>query len=222
MDESGPPTILIDLVRRSQEGDERALEQLLGALHVHAIRFLESWLHQSREWRELARDLAQDTLIRAARGLGAFRGTTDGEVVAWCVVIARNAGVDRLRAERDEKAAEDVRVEVDGFRAGNWGRDADGDEASTGLRVLVRLLGEVHDEEPEESQELLWRRLVQHDTWREAGQALGVPETAAKRRYQRAQERLRVAVLRKVVRLAPHELAAVSRWLERAGVAVAA
>lgn len=222
MDRSGQPTTLIDLVRRSREGDERALEQLLAALHVHAVRYLEGWLHQSREWRELARDLAQDTLIRAARGLGTFRGTTDGEVVAWCIVIARNAGMDRLRAERDERTAENVRDEIDPWAVGQWGRYAEGEDASVGLRVLVRLLGEVHGEEPEESQELLWRRLVQHDTWQQAGQALGVTEAGAKRRYQRAQERLRIAVLRKVVHLPPHELAAVSRWLERAGVEAAA
>ena len=44
---------------------------------------------------------------------------------------------------------------------------------------------------------------------------MGIPHTAAKRRYQRAQARLRHAVLKRFLDLSPEELSAVRRWMAR-------
>jgi hypothetical protein len=67
-----------------------------------------------------------------------------------------------------------------------------------------------------------WARLVQGDDWEQAGAAVGLPHTAAKRRYQRLQDRLRTTVLHRVAELPPGEGAAARRWLDHIGVSTCA
>ena len=87
-----------------------------------------------------------------------------------------------------------------------------------GSTIMLRILREVHADESEDAQALLWHRLVQGDEWSDTGGAIGIPPTAAKRRYQRAQGRLRHALLKRIVDLTPDELSAVRRWMERIDV----
>ncbi len=80
---------------------------------------------------------------------------------------------------------------------------------------MLDLLREAHEAEGEEAQTLLWHRLIQGDEWAETGGALGIPQTAAKRRFQRMQGRIRHAVLKKLIALTPDELTAAKRWIMR-------
>jgi RNA polymerase sigma-70 factor (ECF subfamily) len=48
-------------------------------------------------------DLVQETLLRAHRGLAGFRGTTEGELVAWLQQIVANAAAEATRHERAGK-----------------------------------------------------------------------------------------------------------------------
>jgi RNA polymerase sigma-70 factor, ECF subfamily len=78
---------LLDLARG---GDEAAFEELtrpyLRELHLHCYRMLGSF-HD-------AEDLVQETLLRAWRGLRAFRG--DAGVRTWLYRVATNACLDEL------------------------------------------------------------------------------------------------------------------------------
>jgi RNA polymerase sigma-70 factor (ECF subfamily) len=223
MQHSDTGTILRDLARKAGTGDEAALEELLAAVHVHVMRYLRSWLHRSREWEEWAQDLAQDSLIRIAGTIGGFRGVNDRELLGWCFTIARNHATDRLRVLRDRAEAEELRLEIGwGVSSASALRDVDEERGSEALQILLRLLREAQSAEPEASQELLWRHVVLHDSWREAGEAMGIPATSAKRRFQRAQERIRMALLRGILRLPPDQLTVVRRWLARADVEDAA
>jgi RNA polymerase sigma-70 factor (ECF subfamily) len=222
MKRAGSETHLVSLARRAAAGEEKAMEQLLLGVHPHVLRYLERWLHESKEWKELAKDLAQDTLVRIARGIACFRGTTDREVVAWCVTIARNIGTDQLRAFREEADLTVFGEELGAGARERPGWNAVDDEGSEAVRILLRLLRQAQDSEPDCNQELLWLRVLQHDSWHEVGEALGIGEAAAKRRYQRIQERMRLALLRALVHLPPEEVSVVRRWLARADVAAAA
>ena len=73
-------------------------------------------------------------------------------------------------------------------------------------QVLGSLLLEAQAELSEGTQEVLRRRLLYHDIWREAGEAVGTTPGGAKRRYQRATERLRKEVLRRIEDLPDPEL----------------
>jgi DNA-directed RNA polymerase specialized sigma24 family protein len=54
------------------------------------------------------------------------------------------------------------------------------------VRAVVCTLGREHHR-------LLWSRVVASHTWQEVGEELGIPPTAAKRRWQRVLARLRDA-----------------------------
>lgn len=206
---------LVALVRRARDGDDQALEKLLVVAHVHILRYFRAWLFQRRGSEDEALDLAQDTLIRIVRSLGDCTASTDAQFITWCRTLAANIGIDYLRAMREEWESMTFRGDLAGIRAVDWDwRECEIDEAS-GASIMLRLLREVHASEAEETQGLLWHRLVQEDQWAAAGGVLGIPRTAAKRRFQRAQKRLRHALLAKLIDLPADELTTVRRWMAR-------
>jgi RNA polymerase sigma-70 factor (ECF subfamily) len=205
---------LTDLVQRANRGDTAALERLLTRVHVYVLRYFRRWLYRRTGLEETAEDLAQETLIRIAGALGEFRGGTDAEMMVWCRTVAMNIGTDYLRAKRAEWDLGAMHEEIAAVHPGLDGPwNADELAGSEGMRILLRLLERAQTEEMDASQALLWHRLVQGDSWAGTGETLDIPDTAAKRRYQRAQERLRRAVLRSLVKLPLHELQAVRRWM---------
>jgi DNA-directed RNA polymerase specialized sigma24 family protein len=205
----------IALATRAREGDDQALEKLLGEVHVHIRRFFHQWLHRRRGWEDLVDDLAQEALIKIARGIATCGATTDAMLMEWCRMVAMNAGKDYLRGMSDEWEVSAFRDETElrwTLDSSPWESEI---EEDPGERIMLGLLREAHEAEGEEAQTLLWHRLVQKDEWAATGGALGIPHTAAKRRFQRMQGRIRHAVLKKLVALAPDELTAVRRWIMR-------
>ncbi len=78
----------LDVLEAARQGDERAFGSLVdphrGELHAHCYRMLGS-LHD-------ADDALQDTMLRAWRGLGGFKG--DQPIRPWLYRIATNASLD--------------------------------------------------------------------------------------------------------------------------------
>lgn len=220
MDRPESDNRLVTLVGQATEGSDAALERLLTRMHVYVLRYFRRWLYRRTGVEETAEDLTQETLIRIAGALGDFRGTTDGEVLVWCRTVALNIGTDYLRAMRDEWDAAALHEEIAAVHPeldGPWNDDEIG--GSEGLRVLLRLLQNAQDDEVEATQTLLWHRLVQGDTWEDTGGTLDIAHTAAKRRYQRAQQRLRKAVLKGLLKAPLAEVRAVRRWMARRDLA---
>lgn len=222
MEGSGPENRLAALARAAQAGDEDAMARLLAEVHVDVLRYLRRWLRDWREGDELAADLAQDTLVRVAQGLHSFRGETSGQLVTWARTVASNIACDHARKTREEweSTAYAEHLDLLGLvepeeEAWNGGKVP----VSEGKRLMLRLLDEALAEAGEDAHALLWHRLVQGDAWADAGAALGVPDTAAKRRFQRLQERLRTGVLRRIVTLTYEEAAAARRYLAALDVA---
>jgi RNA polymerase sigma-70 factor (ECF subfamily) len=56
-------------------------------------------LHPRLRPRLDASDLVQETLLKAQRGFALFRGTTEGDRIAWLQEILRNVAVDAVRRE---------------------------------------------------------------------------------------------------------------------------
>lgn len=216
MDHGECGTALIGLAARAREGDGEALERLLTQVHVHLHGFFLQWLHHRRGWEDVADDLTQEALIKCACGLRTCDAATDASFLEWCRRIAVNAGTDYLRKMRDEWAAT---VFIENL-ASALDRNAPGCEIATdaGTRIMLRILHEVHESEPEETQLLLWQRVLDGESWAEAGEAFGIAGSAAKRRYERTRARLRRAVLKQLISLSPAELAVVRRWMARVDV----
>jgi RNA polymerase sigma factor (sigma-70 family) len=153
-------------------------------------RYLVGRLRAAPDAEDLARDLCQETLIRAAAAIGRSTFASDGRLLSWGLTIARNVLRDHLRQARG-------RAEVRG--EDHWGRAEavgllPGEEAPPPRR-LETLAAEVLAEVPEATAELLRLRLMGGQTWNEVAQALGTSESAAKRRFQRAQAALRRKIL---------------------------
>ncbi|WP_420128144.1 RNA polymerase sigma factor [Longimicrobium sp.] len=211
-----PDGLLVCLAEAAVRGDEDAMERLLTELHVDLLRYLRRWLRFWRQGDELAMEIAQETLVRVARGLHSFRGTSNGQLVSWARAVAANLAKDAAREARGEWDAVVFGEELDELDAHEpdlpLGNDDD-TPGSQGRKVVLRLLGEALQGGNEEAQALLWHRLVQGDSWADAGAAVGLTHTAAKRRCQRLQERLRSQVLERIESLPAADAAAARRWL---------
>jgi RNA polymerase sigma factor (sigma-70 family) len=182
-----PPfdSTLLPLVRAARKGDEQALERLLVPVHVHVSRYLYAWLERSGD--DIVQDLAQECVLRVMRALAECQATTDAGFLAWCRTIAKNAGLDRFRAEKRERESL-AAVQMLSAGTGDWHQD---DNAhAPAIRMLLQALAEALRHEPEGAHEVLWHRLVQGDTWEAAAKGLQVSPAGSKRRYQRTIRRL--------------------------------
>jgi RNA polymerase sigma-70 factor (ECF subfamily) len=189
---SAPGGSLVDLGRLAQAGSAVALDRLLHRVEGPVYRFLVARVRAAPDAEDLALDLCQEALIRAAGSLGRCTFASDGRLLAWMLTIARNVLLDHVRQARG-------RGEVRGDPL--WGRAAapgsPGDDPPA-PRLLESLAAEALAEVPETTAELLRLRLVSGRSWKEVGDALGIAETAAKRRFQRAQTTLRRRILARV------------------------
>lgn len=86
----------LDLIRRSQAGDQKAFGMLVRAHEG----WLRAWLRaQLHDWTA-ADDLAQDAFVTAFLKIREFRG--EGSFEAWLRTIAHNHFRNHLRKKREE------------------------------------------------------------------------------------------------------------------------
>jgi RNA polymerase sigma-70 factor, ECF subfamily len=106
---------LSDLVKAAQRGDDRAFEALVRATHAETYTLA----HRLTGNDEDARDVAQDTYLRAYRALDRFRG--DARFQTWLYRITANSAStllgQRARHRHDELTEEvpvvDERLAID-------------------------------------------------------------------------------------------------------------
>jgi RNA polymerase sigma-70 factor, ECF subfamily len=145
-----------------------------------------------------AEDLAQETMLKAFRGIDRFKEGTD--VRAWLLAILRNARVDRLRSA----AASDASVSLDRLDLDPPGG---GEQAELDWQALrddpQMVLNEFSDQQvidalPELPEDIRWTLLlvdVEGMDQAEAGDVLGVPVGTVKSRLHRGRAMLRQALL---------------------------
>lgn len=164
-----------DWARRGAGGDREALRAIVLAHQDAVYRLL---LRLGGE-RELARDLAQDTFVKAFAALGGFRA--GAALRPWLFKIANNLFLDHVRKRQPESL--DALAEV--------GVDAGAEDPA-----LVRLgegvaLGEALAKLP-----VSWRQalVLRHDddlSYEDIAEVLGVPLGTAKTWLHRGRERLK-------------------------------
>ncbi|HEX8671650.1 MAG TPA: RNA polymerase sigma factor [Longimicrobium sp.] len=191
-----PGGSLVELIREAAGGDEDALEGLLVRVYRIARAFVRRRLPGSAD-DAFVEDAASETVSRVAHAFTGCRARNEGEAVAWILEIARNTAIDLHRVELRQVivgALDDLDL------VGTIPAPVPG-SISPAEGALLDLLGETHEALPAELQLLLWTRLVGGATWAEAGEQIGTTSTAAKRRYQRAQMRLRRELTRRIHQL---------------------
>lgn len=95
------PVLDADLVLAARAGSSAAFGELALRYRSPLVQLAYSLTHDADE----AKDIAQDTLIRAYRRLPSFHA--DRPFSRWLFVIARNASLDAIRSRRRRTLARD-------------------------------------------------------------------------------------------------------------------
>ncbi|MBN1420698.1 MAG: sigma-70 family RNA polymerase sigma factor [Planctomycetes bacterium] len=175
-----------ELIQRFLRGDREALATLVES-HLRQTYAVAYALTGSASESE---DLVQETFLRAFRGLSRFR--RDGRFAPWLTRILRNAFADRRRREsRERRVMED-------WRRGTLGRETpelvmkiEREEAEAILEEAVRAL-------PEGLRAPLLLYYVDDLDANRVADRLGLHPATARKRIQRARDRLRGDLVRKL------------------------
>ena len=157
------------LIRAAAAGDLGAFEQLVRAYQQHVWRFLRRLLGDAG----LAEDVAQETFLRVFRRLPTF--TFEAKFSTWVFQIARNAGIDELRARQRRTRLASVAPPPD--------RSAAPPEARAEIEAALASL-------PVDLREAVLLIEVLGLSYHEVARVLGVPEGTVKSRMFSARSRL--------------------------------
>jgi len=188
-------------VRAAAQGNRPALERVLSALYTPVFDFLMARFDFAHDPEDVCQDLAQETLLRIARGLAGCRAESEEQFLVWVLTVARNVGlnhVQRLQVEVTLLAGNSDAGET--LTPGPWGETDDAPHGE-GDRIVFRLLTEVIEQLPDSASHLLWAHLVDGLPWSLVAEQVGTTADGAKRRFQRLQERLRREMLRRIASL---------------------
>jgi len=177
-DDFTPPRPDADFVDRAREGDLEAMDELVRRHHAAVYRTALGILRDE----DRAQDAAQETFLKAMRGLAGFRG--DSAFRTWLLTIVVNEARGTLRrvGRRNEMSLEDSGP----LRAG--GTDP-AEQAAMGLEVdRVRACLQ---ELPEKQRMAVSLRIFEGLSFREVGEAIESSEGAARVNYHHGIRRLR-------------------------------
>ncbi len=170
------------LMEAARSGEDKALDELLARHEKQVYRFGLRMCGSEED----AKEVLQETLLAAFRGIHAFRG--DAELSTWLYQVARS---QCLRMRRRRVGAPEEFQSLDSPAA----TDVAAAEATPDMVSHARQLGEVLEAAilalPEAQREVLILRDVEGLTAEEAAQVVGIEVRALKSRLHRARLQLR-------------------------------
>ncbi len=181
-----------DLIRRAQDGDEAALEQLLtdnqDLIYRTALRFTSG-----RE--EAAAELAQEVMISVFRHIGQFR--LQSRFSTWLYRITSNLGKNRYVVENRERARF-VSLETAGQSEDEEKRPVNRPDAKAvnprSAAADSETMGVLYERlellEPE-WREIILLRFFENQSYEEIAETIGIPIGTVKSRINRARRALR-------------------------------
>lgn len=178
------PDALADLVTAAQDGDQTAFERLVAATYTDTYTLAFRLTGDEED----ARDVTQETYLRAYRGLRRFRG--DAQFSTWLYRITANCAsthLGRRKRHRHDELHEELGLADE--------RPAADPELQLELGTLRDRLQVALRDLPPKLRAVVVLRDV-YDLPHEAIAAeLGISESAAKVRLHRARKKLRETVL---------------------------
>lgn len=167
-----------ELVDRARAGDLEAMDQLVSRHHGSVYRVAFGILRDE----DGAADVAQETFLKAVRGLKGFRG--DSSFKTWLLAIAANEarGVLRKAGRRKELALETI-----GPVASTRESAEDTMERAEDVSQVKKLLSDL----PEKQKQAVTLRIFEELSFREIGAIIGSSEGAARVNYHHGIRRLR-------------------------------
>jgi RNA polymerase sigma-70 factor (ECF subfamily) len=176
-----------DLVDLIQGGDATAfrglVERFQGRIYAHIYGMIRN--------REEARDLTQETFVKAYRNIGGFR--REASFTTWLYRIASNVTIDHIRKHR--------RVRVSEFDE-RFGHSDQGDEVwdpdhlrrSPGkdlerAQLYTRIM-DAMQQLPEDQRQVVLLREIEGFSYREIAETMGIPEGTVMSRLFYARKKL--------------------------------
>ncbi|MFO0712214.1 MAG: RNA polymerase sigma factor [Sandaracinus sp.] len=172
------------LVRAARAGDRVALESLLAREAPRVMRFALRLCPHATD----AEDVLQETLLAAARGIGALEH--EAALTSWLYTIARSHCVKRARRRRDAPRALEPLEAAEGEAAPS----TDAPDESLGNRRLGRALEEAIAGLEPIARDVILLRDVEGLSAPETADVLGIGLEAVKSRLHRARAQLRVSL----------------------------
>jgi RNA polymerase sigma-70 factor (ECF subfamily) len=125
-----------ELLEGSKEGSPQAFSRIVRHYQSRVRAYLGRYVRDAN----VVEDLAQDTFIRAYRGLSQYRG--DSNLGVWLLGIARNLALMHLREEARRRDRETglLRPALAGWLAESLGREEDDGEHERALSALEECL----------------------------------------------------------------------------------
>ena len=176
------PSPDLALLERARGGDGRATEQLLAKHEVRVYRYGLRMCGNEDD----ARDVLQETLLAAFRGIGEFRG--DARLSTWLFQIARSFCSKTRRRSAGEPAQHE---ELDAPEALQHPVAEEAPDARAHAREIGRALQAAIAALPETSREVVVLRDVEGMSAEEAAEVLKIDVGALKSRLHRARLELR-------------------------------
>lgn len=176
------------LVARLKAGDEDAFEEVVRTLGGRMLAVARRFVDDD----EAARDVVQDAFLSAFRGIRHFDG--HAQLSTWLHRIVVNAALMRLRA-RQRRPEQSIESLLPGFQDDGhhaepvvcWRESAERTLERAQMQALVRA---AIADLPEGHRIVLMMRDIDDLSTREAADALGITENAAKLRLHRARQAL--------------------------------
>jgi RNA polymerase sigma-70 factor, ECF subfamily len=190
------------LLERARRGDAAARNELFEKCRAYvtvvARAQLSSWLQAKVDHS----DLVQQTLLEAHRGLDNFRGTTDGEWLAWLRRIVNTNAADVVRryaTAGKRRAAREVPLDARRGDDSNFPRRDPSDPGQTPSQIVLRREEELRisqaiAELPEDYQEVIVLRNLERLPFDEIAQRMGRTRPAVQMLWMRAVRRLQETV----------------------------
>lgn len=200
------------LVRRFHEGDESAFVEIMGRYREKIFAIALGLLRNRAD----AEEIAQDTFIRAHRGLGRFRG--DSSLATWLhrivVNLARNRYWYFFRRRRHATLSLDCPLSDDS--AATFSDLVAADEPdparTSATNEFADLVATCMEKLDAQHREILTLRNLLHRPYDEIAQTLGINVGTVKSRIARARENLRALLTEACPEFAPE--AEPSEWFE--------
>ena len=167
-----------ETVNAAKSGDSRAFEAIVRATYSDTFALALRLVGNAED----ARDVVQDTYLRAFRAISRFRG--DAAVATWLFRITSNSANNLLRRRRPLDQVHDTTVAVDTDPAHDPVIVAEGSELRARLMAALAAL-------PVKLREVVELREVADLSHDAIATRLGITESAAKVRLHRARVKLR-------------------------------
>jgi RNA polymerase sigma-70 factor (ECF subfamily) len=172
------------LVKAMLAGDERAFRTFFEMYFPRVYRFALPRLNRNED---TAKDVVQETMIKAIRKIGDWRG--DASLFTWMCQICRREIADHVRSQRRHSSrivmiedSEEVRAALESIEA----PAADDPLRRADSAEMKRLVQAVLDRLPGRYGDALEWKYVEGHSVEEIGERLGIGQTAAQSLLARA------------------------------------